>query len=94
MNFQKALGQADKLEELADQILSEVNGAQGERIRNLSGCWKGDNAERYQEKGCELLSKTEKRAEMLKEAANSIRTIARTTYRAEMRALELAKVRI
>lgn len=92
-NFRTALGQADKLDNIANN-LSRLSGAKfGGTLQNLSSNWKGENASLYLEKGSRLQEKMNGTAEELHSVASDIRTIARRLYDAEMAALALASDR-
>lgn len=90
INFKVALGQADKIDSIADN-LSKLSGAKfGGTLQNLSANWKGENASLYLEKGSRLQEKMNGTAEELHSVAVDIRTIARRLYEAEMAALAVA----
>lgn len=92
-NFRKALGQADRLDTVANN-LSRLSGTEfGGTLQNLSGSWKGENASLYLSKGSSLQVKMNKTASELHAVASDIRRIAKRIYDAEMAALAIASSR-
>lgn len=93
MNFSNAMRQAQALENLA----SELNRLSGQELSSslssIAGAWKGDSASLFLQKGDRLAGQISGSATALYNAARDIRSIARRTYNAEMRALELARLR-
>lgn len=93
-NFRKALGQADKIDTIANN-LSKLSGTEfGGTLQNLSVNWKGENASIYLSKGSSLQEKVNGTASELHSVASDIRTIAKRLYDAEMAALSMAAERI
>lgn len=91
MNFQKARAQADQLEQLSKRMETIANDRFGGVMRSVNTNWKGDNAAAYIKK-CEILrQKLLQSSGNLSRAARTIRTIARNTYNAEMRAWRIAR---
>jgi len=89
-DFRRALEQADKIEEIANN-LSNLSGQRFEgTMQNLSSNWKGENANLYLQKGEKLQGKMNVTARELRDIASDIRTIAKRLYDAEMAALEIA----
>lgn len=93
MNFRKAKEQAAQLEELAARLDNLAQKDIQETMQNLSGAWKGDSAEDYIQKGNRLEENIVATAAKLKQIAAAIRSTARRTYEAEMRAREIARER-
>lgn len=92
-DFKKALGQADKIDGIADR-LGRLSGTElGSTMQNLSAGWKGENASLYLNKGNNLQEKINGTAKELYSIASDIRTIARRIYEAEMAALSIASER-
>lgn len=89
-DFRKALGQADKIEEIADRMcrLSDVEFESV--MQNLAAGWKGDGASLYLSKGSLLEEKMSGTARRLYSVAADIRIIAKKIYEAEMAALAIA----
>ena len=94
MDYEKTIQEAARLDEIADELASAVSGALSDSISGIQTAWKGDNANAYIKK-CELLkTNIDKTVKKLRETANVIRKIAKTTYDAEMRVLEMARIRV
>lgn len=93
MNYRQAMEQADQLDAQARQ-LSELAGARlEETITRMGTHWKGENANAYLAKCRILQEKLRKTARGLSNAAAALRTSAKRTYQAELRALELSRAR-
>lgn len=93
MNYKRAVAQANSLEQIAADMRNSADKDLQECISEISCNWAGNNANAYMAK-CQRLSESVKRtAENLKKTADTIRRIAKNTYTAEMRALELARTR-
>jgi uncharacterized protein YukE len=93
MDFNKARTQANKLDEIANNLKNlSSNDFQG-TLQNLSGCWKGSNASAYMNKGTKLQDEINSTAKELHAVASDIRTIAKRIYDAEMAALAIAETR-
>lgn len=90
MNFRQAKQQAAKLEELAIQLENLAKKDLQDTMQELSGVWKGENAEAYMRKGNRLGENIAATAANLKQIAATIRTTAQRTYETEMRAREIA----
>lgn len=93
MNFKSAMDQADQLEEVANEIertaKTDIMGSMNRIVKS----WTGEASRDYCKKGQKVAENILKYAKQLKESAEAIREIAQRTYRAEMKALELAKKR-
>ena len=90
MNFQRSLQQADRLEELAEQIRKVGNTKVRNAMTAEAAAWKGDNEALLHTKSGKLQEKVMATAKSLKNVAGTIRTIAKNTYDAEMRAWEIS----
>ena len=84
MNFRQAKQQAAQLEELAARLENLAKQDLQETMQELSGVWKGENAEAYMRKGNRLEENIAATAAKLKQIA---------TYETEMRAREIAAER-
>ena len=92
-NFRTALNQANKIDEIADN-LSRLSGTDfGNVLQNLSAGWKGENASMYLSKGSILQGKMNTTSGSLHAVASDIRAIAKRLYDAEMAALAIAESR-
>ena len=83
-DFKKALGQADKIEGIADRLQKISRKELENSLQNLSAGWKGESASLYLQKGNTLQEKIDATAESLYAVAADIRTIARRLYGAEI----------
>ena len=92
-DFQNAMQQAQKLDELANDIDRRVANKMDETAQNVHAAWKGDSATLYIGKTQELRQQVQQTAKTLRDTAEDIRRIARRIYEAEMRALEIAQSR-
>ncbi len=92
-NYEKSMKQAEELKQIA-QSLSKVSTNQlSECLGKIEKNWSGDNSDAYRKKGVKLQGKIETSAKGVKLAAESIETMARNIYRAEMAALEATRRR-
>ena len=71
LDYNRAIAQARKLEEVASQLEGSVVKAMAEMAEELSGAWKGSSGRLY-------ISKVTGRQEELKTTAGKIRKIAKT----------------
>lgn len=92
-DFQKALGEAGRVEEMADRLYKLSEKDFESILQNLSDNWKGENASAYLAKGERLQSKIHRTSSDLRTVASDIRRIAKQIYDAEMAALEIARRR-
>lgn len=93
VDFQNAMQQAQKLDELANDIDRRVANKLDETAQSVHAAWKGDSATLYIGKTQELRRQVQQTARTLRDTAEDIRRIARRIYEAEMRALEIAQSR-
>lgn len=93
MNYRQAVNQAERLQEQAERLSRVANGRMGDTMTRLSTNWKGENADAYLAKCAALQDKMTRTARDLSAAAAAIRAAAERTYKADMRALELARQR-
>lgn len=92
-NFKTALKQADKIDEIANNLSMLSRTDFGNALQNLSAGWKGENASMYLSKGSTLQGKMNGTSGSLRAVATDIRTIAKRIYDAEMAALRIAEGR-
>ena len=89
-NYQKALRQADRIDQAAEE-LSRVSGNEFQgALQDLSTGWTGESASLYFVKGDRLADDMNATAGELHQAAADLRTMARRLYEAEMAALAAA----
>ena len=92
-NYQRAIGQAKELEDIASN-LSRLSTYDFEIAMNsISRNWKGENADKYLRKGDKLQSDMANTASSLRSVASEIRRIAQNIYDTEMYNLALARQR-
>lgn len=92
-DFQNAISQARKLDDLADRLERTVVRRMDDVASDLHAAWKSDSANRYIQKEQELKGSIKDTVDELRCIADDIRTIARRIYDAEMRALRIAQQR-
>lgn len=93
MNFKNAINQANKLEEAASSIEKITKVELVESTNEIFKYWKGNSSIKYHNKSQKAVERLLIIAKKLKQTAKIIKEIAETTYKAEMRALELAQKR-
>ncbi len=91
MEFNRALEQADKLDQLAQKYRHLANNDFSGCISQIMREWESESATRFCMKGRNLQDQMIKRAQVLEIGAKTIRAIAKNTYDAEMLALKLAR---
>lgn len=92
-DFQQAMAQADKIDDLAAALNTLSNNKFQGTLQNINTNWKGERASEYLTKGSRLQLKMNGTADDLSGIASDIRTIARRIYEAEMAALAIAEER-
>jgi uncharacterized protein YukE len=93
MDLRQAQNQANKLDDIANNISTLANKKFESTLQNLSSNWKGNSASTYLNKGTKLQGQINSTASELHAIASDIRTIAQRIYDAEMAALEIAESR-
>ncbi|MBR3307991.1 MAG: hypothetical protein IKI75_12160 [Lachnospiraceae bacterium] len=93
LNYQKAMGQADKLTTIGQDIKNMADRDYEETIDGISTAWKGENADSYLSKAKELQGRMNATGQNLIDIADEIRRKARAIYDAEMEALRIAEER-
>lgn len=89
-DFQRALNEAEDLENAARKMRRLSENDMENTKRSLSLAWQGDAADAYQRKCTQLQENILDSAKDLEKQASAIRSMARLTYEAEMRAYRLA----
>lgn len=92
INYNNAKRQAKELIDCAAAIRSQIRKLSDVET-NLRSGWDGDAAQVYYGKHGDLKTKLEKSASNLDKIASTINRAAEAYYKAEMRALEIAKSR-
>ena len=93
MNFRNANQTADRLQTMSNKLKNLANERYYSSLRSISTSWKGENAERFLKKAEKVKNDMVRTSSDLTKAADAVRTIARNTYNAEMRAREIAMTR-
>lgn len=84
---------ADRLDVLSTKLNNLAEGRYYETLRGISNNWKGENSAAYLRKGEVVRDRISDSSRDLKKAAQTVRTIARNTYNAEMRAYRIAQTK-
>lgn len=93
LNYSKALGQADRLEQAAEKLNMVSQQQFQDTIQNLSADWTGTGASSYIAKGNRLVSDMNATAREIHRAAEDLRVMAKRLYDAEMAALSVIKTK-
>ena len=93
MDYERAKAAAAKLDGIADEINRMMVNDYRDLLGDISYNWKGENADQFMVKSGVLQDKMIIVEKRLRETADTIRRIAKNTYDAEMRALEVARAR-
>ena len=93
MEFNKAMKQADKLDQIAADLRKLADQRFASSLAQINKAWKSDSSAAFIRKGSKLTEEIRARAAELQKAAAAVRTIAKNTYNAEMRARQIAKDR-
>lgn len=92
-DFQKAINDAEVLENAANKMRCLAENDIENSKRAISVAWQGESSEAYQRKCVRLQTNILNSAKDLKKQAEAIRSMAKRTYEAEMRAYRLANDR-
>lgn len=93
VDFQNAREQAQRLDDLAGRIDSEIAGRMTESNEQLHAAWTGENATRYLRDLDNIGDSWAGVARSLRIMADMIRLLAQQIYDAEMEALRIAQTR-
>jgi uncharacterized protein YukE len=94
MDYRNAMNQARELDQLANRLSTQANMTFPGILSEVSSAWQGENANAYLQKAKKLQPRINKAAGDLRRTAQTIRTVAQNTYRAEKRAYEIAMERV
>ena len=92
IDFNKSQNHAKELENIANKLAKQRASLVSEKQR-ISANWKGNNANAFIKKLSVMERDIQNAEKSLKNTAKSIRTHSGNIYRAEKRAIDLAKVR-
>ena len=93
MEYDKAMKQAEKLDQIAADLRRVADQRFTPSLSRINRAWKSDSSVKFVRKGNKLAEEIRTRAKEIEKAAKTVRTIARNTYNAEMRARQIAKER-
>ena len=93
-NYTRAINQARKLEQLADELKSLANSNLESTLSNLSSNWKGESAEAFIAKAQKAKDDMLKNANQLYNTASVVRNSAKNIRDAELHALSIAEERL
>lgn len=89
-NYRKAINQANRLEDLADELKRIANRDVDGALDQVARSWKGDSSRLFLQKGDKAKSDLLRSASQLQNTANAIRRAAENVRRAEIRAKQIA----
>lgn len=92
-DYNSANRAADELEDIAGSLIRLADSGLDGAFRTLENSWRGENAERFINKGSIVREQILGTAKDIRNAAERLRSDARSVYQAEMRALEIARRR-
>ncbi len=90
MEFRKAKEQANRLDQIARDLDQTADNELGGILSRINNAWSSDTTAKYIKKGNVVQNNLKARAKELRSTANTIRTIAKNTYDAEMKAYQIA----
>lgn len=93
LELAEAKKQANCLDQISRELKQTAKYDLETVLKGIESVWKSDTAFAYIKKGRVLQEELEKRADELKNIANTIRLIAKNTYEAEMNAYRIALTR-
>ena len=93
INFEKALKQAEELENIAKEIENVAKVDLEDSFNSISRNWTGEHSNNYIKKGAKVKEDIKKTAKNLKETAEAIREIVRRDKEAEEAAERIAQER-
>lgn len=89
-NYRKAINQANRLEDLADELKRIANRDVDGALDQVARSWKGDSSQLFLQKGDKAKNDLLRSASQLQNTANAIRRAAENVRRAEIRAKQIA----
>lgn len=87
-NYKKAMGQASELKEIASSLKKLGESQLDSCMNSVAKNWTGDNSDSYVKKGRKLEKKMVTSSDNIKQTAETIETMAKNIYEAEMKALQ------
>ncbi len=92
-NYNKAVGQADDLLDIAKEIRSVANNKMESSIQTIDKNWDGESSKKFIKKSVKLKEKVTDSADDIEAIAQAIKKMAKEIYDAEMKAVQIAKER-
>lgn len=89
LHYQDTIRKAERLEELASELLKLAERELADVETETSGLWRGSACDRYHQKHNQMADKAKKHARQLREAARALRDSALRLYKVEMMALSI-----
>ncbi len=93
LNYQQAIKQARKLEEIAGKLENLSSNKLSNTVGTLKQAWQSDSSPQYYNKVDKVQGDINTTAKQVRKIANSIRTTADAVRNSEMKAIEIAKTR-
>ena len=93
IDFYKAMRQADKLDDQAENLRNMARGKYNESMQMLAGNWQSESADEFFKKADRLRREIESTAKDLEIIAGNLRRAAKRIYEAEKKAQEIARRR-
>lgn len=93
MNYRQAMRKADELDEIADELKKLADQELQNTLQMISANWKSTNATAYLAKGDKLGNNIQSTSVQIRNVASTVRSVAKRTYEAEMKAYRLAAAR-
>lgn len=90
MDFERALAQAQELEEISDELSKIASAHVAEALEMLAKNWQGDNSKSFLRKSGGITTDMIETADDLLKIARNIRTTAGIVYKAESMARQIA----
>lgn len=92
LNYQKAIRQANQLEDLANDLRNIANRNVDDALDQVAANWKGDSANMFLQKGNKAKNDLIASAKQLSNTAKAIRKAAENVRRAELEAKRIAEM--
>lgn len=92
-NFAVAKRQANELDNISRKLKYTAENYISGKGKSLDGVWDGDASEEFFKKESRIVEKMIEESKSLHKTAETIRRIAKRTYDAEMKALDISKQR-
>lgn len=94
IDYERAIEQAERLEEVARNMYDISNKKLEESLQTISNNWKGESAGKFGKKGIVLQGNIRNSSREIEDIANEIRRIAKAMKRADEAAMRIAEERV